>query len=678
MKKNVFLRVFVPTITLLFSIVLSLILLLAVKRAPDVAQETILEGKDGNPVTTVCISDLKEINTLPAANYTPNDYLIPDVEIQGEKFSFASDRAENRGTYTFIFLNLDPMDENFTEKADELEPFLQGDNNWHFTLYLPSVWSASTVYVNTVLFERTGEISDYNFIEYSEYQLKTETHSDGTRPLFIDLSFYPRRHTISPDRLDAATVVTIHYETHGNRIAGLSQTPIIGSDSAVRNAVSRDKNFLSTLSVISALVLASFIFVCLLKRNRPFLPQIFVLLGVFGVVSTPLALSNLSLYPYFWKSIQNLSYAFIPFSALFSMRIKSKKFSLKIVLVSIAALECICAAAIPFLPSSVALIVPKIYVVINLILSAIILIFVFLSAVFGKTHMALLLNPLLAGFLSFVSAIPNTFVFGMANPVYWICTLVLATTIAVGFQVFIRVERRNIYLTENLQAEVSRQTQNLREIIDERNSLLQFVSHDMKKPVLSIERFVNTLKRRETDKELLKTLDIISQKTDELRRNFTELSMYSKNNFIVEQSAPFEVGQVLEQSYGDLEPDCSANGIRLSLSSCKIDIFGKRNNLLSVINNLILNAVEHANCTEISVSAYKKRNLCFIKVSDNGKGLDTQKDIFRPYYSENASEDNVGLGLYLCKKTIEAMNGELSYEQNEQGLTFIISLPTIE
>ena len=484
MKKNVFLRVFVPTITLLFSIVLSLILLLAVKRAPDVAQETILEGKDGNPVTTVCISDLKEINTLPAANYTPNDYLIPDVEIQGEKFSFASDRAENRGTYTFIFLNLDPMDENFTEKADELEPFLQGDNNWHFTLYLPSVWSASTVYVNTVLFDRTGEISDYNFIEYSEYQLKTETHSDGTRPLFIDLSFYPRRHTISPDRLDAATVVTIHYETHGNRIAGLSQTPIIGSDSAVRNAVSRDKNFLSTLSVISALVLASFIFVCLLKRNRPFLPQIFVLLGVFGVVSTPLALSNLSLYPYFWKSIQNLSYAFIPFSALFSMRIKSKKFPLKIVLVSIAALECICAAAIPFLPSSVALIVPKIYVVINLILSAIILIFVFLSAVFGKTHMALLLNPLLAGFLGFVSAIPNTFVFGMANPVYWICTLVLATTIAVGFQVFIRVERRNIYLTENLQAEVSRQTQDLREIIDERNSLLQFVSHDMKKPVL--------------------------------------------------------------------------------------------------------------------------------------------------------------------------------------------------
>lgn len=204
---------------------------------------------------------------------------------------------------------------------------------------------------------------------------------------------------------------------------------------------------------------------------------------------------------------------------------------------------------------------------------------------------------------------------------YWICTLVLATTIAVGFQVFIRVERRNIYLTENLQAEVSRQTQDLREIIDERNSLLQFVSHDMKKPVLSIERFVNTLKRRETDKELLKTLDIISQKTDELRRNFTELSMYSKNNFIVEQSAPFEVGRVLEQSYGDLEPDCSANGIRLSLSSCKIDIFGKRNNLLSVINNLILNAVEHANCTEISVSCLQETKSMFYKSFRQRKGI---------------------------------------------------------
>ena len=69
---------------------------------------------------------------------------------------------------------------------------------------------------------------------------------------------------------------------------------------------------------------------------------------------------------------------------------------------------------------------------------------------------------------------------------------------------------------------------------------------------------------------------------------------------------------------------------------------------------------------------------CVLDLYTRSRNDYTQKDIFRPYYSENASEDNVGLGLYLCKKTIEAMNGELSYEQNEQGLTFIISLPTIE
>lgn len=96
------------------------------------------------------------------------------------------------------------MDENFTEKADELEPFLQGDNNWHFTLYLPSVWSASTVYVNTVLFDRTGEISDYNFIEYSEYQLKPK-HIPTVHDLF--LSIYP---FILADILSAPIVSTRH------------------------------------------------------------------------------------------------------------------------------------------------------------------------------------------------------------------------------------------------------------------------------------------------------------------------------------------------------------------------------------------------------------------------------------------------------------------------------------
>lgn len=49
-------------------------------------------------------------------------------------------------------------------------------------------------------------------------------------------------------------------------------------------------------------------------------------------------------------------------------------------------------------------------------------------------------------------------------------------------RVFLRLEKRNRYLTENLQSEVAIQTRELKAVIEERDDLLRYVSHDMKSP----------------------------------------------------------------------------------------------------------------------------------------------------------------------------------------------------
>ena len=62
-------------------------------------------------------------------------------------------------------------------------------------------------------------------------------------------------------------------------------------------------------------------------------------------------------------------------------------------------------------------------------------------------------------------------------------------------------------------------------------------------------------------------------------------------------------------------------------------------------------------------------------VHDNGKGISPQQDIFKPYVSESAGEENSGLGLYICKQIIESMNGELTYSSRPGSTTFYIALP---
>ena len=112
----------------------------------------------------------------------------------------------------------------------------------------------------------------------------------------------------------------------------------------------------------------------------------------------------------------------------------------------------------------------------------------------------------------------------------------------------------------------------------------------------------------------------------------------------------------------------------MELSAKHSVAFAKPDALKSVLQNLVLNAIEHAECTKIWLRAYRKFDRCIISVTDNGKGLG-EKDVFRPYCSGNEGEENIGLGLYICKSHVEAMNGTLTYEYANHQLTFTITLP---
>ena len=129
-----------------------------------------LSGTDGESVASISITDLQELNTLTCVNYTPDEFLIPGSQKQGTPVDLTqNNQFARRGTFVFIIRNLDPMSPDFLTQSQALSPYLQGDGYWHFTLYIPRIWSACNVYIRSSLVQRTGEISDYNFINYTEY-----------------------------------------------------------------------------------------------------------------------------------------------------------------------------------------------------------------------------------------------------------------------------------------------------------------------------------------------------------------------------------------------------------------------------------------------------------------------------------------------------------------------------
>ena len=111
-------------------------------------------------------------------------------------------------------------------------------------------------------------------------------------------------------------------------------------------------------------------------------------------------------------------------------------------------------------------------------------------------------------------------------------------------------------------------------------------------------------------------------------------------------------------------------------------VIADRNMLQLVVRNLVSNAIKFTpNGGMINIDAQLVQHECKVTVSDNGKGIEhnKQEKIFsintEPDFGTN-NEIGVGLGLPLCKEFIERQGGRIGFESAPgQGSTFFIFIP---
>jgi nitrogen fixation/metabolism regulation signal transduction histidine kinase len=104
-----------------------------------------------------------------------------------------------------------------------------------------------------------------------------------------------------------------------------------------------------------------------------------------------------------------------------------------------------------------------------------------------------------------------------------------------------------------------------------------------------------------------------------------------------------------------------------------------RNQLISVFNNLIKNAIQSTDEREdgkVEVKVFSINGVVKIQVTDNGKGIpeDQFEKVFVPNFTTKTS--GTGLGLAISKQIIENLNGDINFKSVfGNGTTFSVSLP---
>lgn len=676
MKRRRFLNFLAFLITAVFSVALTVFLNWGVNRLPTAIEsmETAEPGSD--PISVLHISDLGACDVVRSVNYTPDEFLNPINDFSGEIIDIRKEKnLASRGTFKFFIANLDPQDEAFQEKADALAPFLSGDTYWHFTLYLPPCFSACAVYINSILTETIGEISDYDYIRYSDYQKRTVRHVSVTEPIYLDLSFYPKRSVMSPNASDRIKTVTIHYETEEGKLSGYQQYPLIGQESEIQSILRRNTILTADVSLTAAFVFIIFFFISILKKMPSFIPRLMNIGGLFLYFFTLFLSSSATQFPYLLAALSFVSLQIIALSAIVSQRIRFRNVPVWIPFAAFCGINCV----ISFLqPYRVSVPIGQYLSVSNLITAVLIVAFSLITVFTERDKKpSQLITPALSAVLIAVYSFRSEFLLLLFNPIVWLCILTLSVTIVFGFVYIVRIEQHSIYLTNNLQSEVARQTDSLQNVINEKNELLQYLSHDMKKNVQSMQHFIGIAREHEQDEEQKKTMDIILRKAETVHGCLTELAKYAKQTFTPEKPTEFNIGEVLHALEEDLRPDCDANDVQLQCPPANIVVFAKKSTLSAVLQNLIFNALEHANCTHIYINASRKKNICRISVTDDGKGISADTAVFQAYYSEGGSDENLGLGLYICRQGIRSMGGELYLKQSPGRTSFILTLPIV-
>lgn len=116
--------------------------------------------------------------------------------------------------------------------------------------------------------------------------------------------------------------------------------------------------------------------------------------------------------------------------------------------------------------------------------------------------------------------------------------------------------------------------------------------------------------------------------------------------------------------------------IELSLSCPdNANVLIDENKFLACVINIIKNAIEAIDEKgEINITEEIIENRVVVKISNNGKPIENEKDIFKEGFTTKSSGS--GLGLAICKKQLEAQNASLKLLKSTSDLTeFEIIVP---
>jgi two-component system, OmpR family, phosphate regulon sensor histidine kinase PhoR len=251
---------------------------------------------------------------------------------------------------------------------------------------------------------------------------------------------------------------------------------------------------------------------------------------------------------------------------------------------------------------------------------------------------------------------------------------------------------------------------NKMETMNEKDSLIDLLIHDLTGPLAIVSTSVNSLLSKEErcgaiSERQRQTLERISRNTDKARNLLQEMIELYRSKEGLFRCEDVSIGEILHDTLVDaieiIDPPLGDSlaraagsdefdrllrdkGIICEVSGkyCTSPFRHDRKKIQQILRNLLTNALKYRK--EKVLLSIKGDGDLVISVEDDGAGIPKEKQgyIFKRFFQQKngikPAAEGLGFGLSCVKTLVEAMQGEITLESGEgNGTRFTVRVPAL-
>lgn len=251
---------------------------------------------------------------------------------------------------------------------------------------------------------------------------------------------------------------------------------------------------------------------------------------------------------------------------------------------------------------------------------------------------------------------------------------------------------RDLTVRRNQEEAIKKYVKELEELNNHKENILAIVSHDLRSPlsgIIGATKYLSTNFEKMPNNEVKEMIDLIYKSSKDELDMLDYLVEWARIKYATEVFSPKKIKLIdyVQKVFDILNDNAQLKTINLHNEIAENEsVFADGKMLLSVLQNIVSNAIKHSNPDgKITVSAKSKEDKIIVEIKDNGIGMskEIKEKLFTPQMKvlSSAREKNkgAGIGLLLVKGFLEKNDGEIWVESTEGvGSSFYFTLPINE